>query len=59
VNGNIPVTDITGGKAPGREPERAGHGNLAIGSTIRKDINGIKEAGSSDSGQAGNTKAPL
>jgi len=49
VNGNTPVTDITGGKAPGKKREKAEHGNQDIGREIRKGTNGIREAGNNDS----------
>jgi hypothetical protein len=46
VIGNIPETIITGGKVPGSNPERAGHGNQDIGKTTKEVTNGIKAAGS-------------
>ena len=46
VNGNIPETIITGGRGPGSNPERAGHGNQDIGKTTKEVTNGIRVAGS-------------
>jgi hypothetical protein len=46
VNGNIPVTIITGGRDPGSNPEKAEHGNQGIGKITRKVINGIRATGS-------------
>jgi hypothetical protein len=46
VNGNIPETIITGGKGPGSNPEKAGHGNQGIGKTTTKVTGGIRAAGS-------------
>jgi hypothetical protein len=45
ANGNIPETVITGGKDPGNNPGRAGHGNQDIGKTTTKVTNGIRAAG--------------
>lgn len=46
ANGNIPETVITGGKGPGNNPGKAGHGNPDIGKTTIKVTNGTREAGS-------------
>jgi hypothetical protein len=45
VNANIPETVITGGKDPGNNPGRAGHGNQDIGKTTKRVTNGIRAAG--------------
>ena len=59
VNGNIRETINTGGRDPGKSPEKATPGNQDIGKTAKKVTNGIRAAGRGRSKYPGNRKAPL